>query len=385
MNIKKWVIAVALCVAALAGLAYFKVSEISAGIAAAESYPEPSETVEVARVTVSEHRAMLAIVGEVVAPQRLDLRNELDGEITAVTFASGEPVAEGQVLVQMDVAIEEANLQAARARADLAQLVFRRNEELFESKVSNADQLDRARADLTAARAQISALERAIAKKTLRAPFAGRAGLHNFEVGQFLESNTLIANLVGNTDFMWIDFQVPQFYGQLPAGAEVGVTLIDDSDDANRKVTATVIAESTIMNARNRSRSYRARVPGGNAQYVANSMVNVEVPTGTAQRLLRVPSVAVQNDSLGQFVYVLHDDESGSGYRAKRQRVVVTLLADDRALLENNGGLAEGDRVAAAGAFKLYDGMLVHAGERGQSETGHLQTTPTAVTASLER
>ncbi|HBO93077.1 MAG TPA: efflux transporter periplasmic adaptor subunit, partial [Gammaproteobacteria bacterium] len=47
--------------------------------------------------------------------------NELAGEITRVGFESGASVRQGQVLLQLDTAVEEANLQAAQARLELAQ------------------------------------------------------------------------------------------------------------------------------------------------------------------------------------------------------------------------------------------------------------------------
>jgi membrane fusion protein (multidrug efflux system) len=361
MNASKWVLTVLTCGVALAALAFYKLAEIRAGIAAAEAFPEQSETVEVAAVTVADYRSELTVVGEVVAPQRLDLRNEIGGEIVAVSFASGAPVSKGQILIQLDDSVERANLKAAQARADLAKLVLDRNRQLFDSGVSNADQMDRANAELTTASAQIDVLNRTIDKMTLRAPFDGRAGLHTFEVGQVLPANTLIASLVGNTDDMWVDFQVPQFYRQLPSGTELSVTTIDDANDATR-ITAVVIAENTVLNPSNRSRGYRARVPNREAQYSANTMVNVQVPTGELQRLLSVPAVAVQNDPLGQFVFLL--TEGGGGLRAKRQRVDVRVMGNDYALLEPNAALAEGDRIAAAGSFKLYEGILVIGAER---------------------
>lgn len=361
MNASKWLLTVLTCGLVFAGLGFYKLAEIRAGIAAAEAFPEQSETVEVATVALGDYRPELTVVGEVVAPQRLDLRNEIGGEIAAVSFTSGAPVAKGQVLIQLDDSVERANLRAAQARADLAKLVLDRNRQLFDSGVSNADQMDRANAELTTALAQIDVLNRTIEKMTLRAPFDGRAGLHTFEVGQVLQDNTLITSLIGNTEDMWVDFQVPQFYRQLPSGTELGVTTIDDANEPTR-TTAVVIAENTILNASNRSRAYRARIPNREARYSANTMVNVQVPTGEVQRLLSVPAVAVQNDPLGQFVYVLR--EEGGALRARRARVDVRVMGDDRALLEPTAALAEGDRIAAAGAFKLYEGILVSGAER---------------------
>ena len=83
----------------------------------------------------------------------------------------------------------------------------------------------------------------------------------------------------------------------------------------------------------------------------------------------------MQNDPLGQFVYRLRDDESGEGMRAVRQRVELRAVEDEYALLETGRGLAEGDRIAGAGAFKLYENILVFAGERTMSSAGATDST----------
>lgn len=363
MSFVKWSFTVFVCLAVFGGLSWYKYAEISEGMAMAAAYPEQSATVELAEVTTVDYQPELIVIGEVVAPRRLDLRNEIAGEIVAVNFSSGTAVAEGQILIQLDTTVESANLRAAQARADLARAVFDRNKELFDSGVSNADQVDRAQADLTTSLAAIDVLERTIEQMTLRAPFDGRAGLHTFEVGQYLPENTLITNLIGDTDFMWVDFSLPQFYRPLPVGTELAVATIDNDRNANQ-IVASVAAENTILNASSRSRSYRARIPGSDARYSANTMVNVRVPTGSAERLLRVPAVSIQNDPLGQFVFLLDEDAGNRGFRARAVRVNVEVVADDYALIERAAALEAGDRIAAAGAFKLLEGMLVFAGER---------------------
>lgn len=363
MNFLKWSLTVGICLAVFGGLAAYKVAEIRAGIAAGEAYPEPAETVEAVAVGAMPYAATLNVMGELVAPRRLDLRNELAGAIVAVNFVSGARVAAGQVLLQLDIAVEEANLQAARARAELARLQFERQQELLEKRVATQELLDQARATLTATEAEITVLERTIEKKTLRSPFAGLAGLHNFEVGQYLEANTLITSLIGDSDEMWVDFQVPQFYPRLSAGTTLVVDVV--GDDGSAPVTATVIAENTILEAANRSRGYRASVRNDGGRHAPHTIVELQVPVGTSETLLLVPAQALQNDPLGQYVFVLEPDAQEQGaWRAQRRQVRVRAITEQGALLEAGSGLQTGTRIAAAGAFKLYEGIKVHVGER---------------------
>lgn len=363
MSFLKWTCTVGVCLLVFAGLAAYKVGEIRAAIAAGEAYPEPSETVEATEVGSTQYTAGLSVIGELVAPRRLDLRNELAGEIVAVNFASGARVAAGQVLLQLDIAVEQANLQAARARAELARLQFARQQELLEKRVSTQELLDQARAELTATEAEIAVLERTIEKKTLRSPFAGKAGLHTFEVGQYLEANTLITSLIGDSEEMWVDFRVPQFYPRLEPGAQLAVDVI--GNDGSGPATATVIAENTVLETANRSRGYRASVPNEGGRYAPHTMVELQVPVGAAETLLLVPAQALQNDPLGQYVFELQADaQEPGGWRAQRRQVRVRAITEAGALLEDGSGLQPGTRIAAAGAFKLYEGLKVRIGER---------------------
>ncbi len=359
----KWSVTVVGCVLVFGALAAYKIMEIRAGIAFGEAYPEQSETVEEALVGVADFTPTITLLGEIIAPQRLDLHNEIAGAITAVNFESGAVVQEGQLLLQLDISVETANLAAAKAKAEVAQLMYDRIAKLHESGATTQDQLDRAKADLTVTLAEISVLERTIAKKTLRSPFEGRAGLHNFEVGQFLPANTMITSLVGATDNVWVDFQLPQFYPQLPTGTTVDILTIGN-DSAATRASATVLAENTLLNASNRTRSYRASIPNNDQLFAPNTVVQVAAPIAEPQRVLQVPALAVQNDPLGQYVFVLRADPNGKGYRAVRQQVHVTLMEAERALLDTSNGLSQDDRVAAAGAFKLYEGILVFTQDR---------------------
>lgn len=363
MSFLRWTVTIGGCLLVLGALGTYKYREIQAGIAAGAAYPEQSETVEEARVSLAQFTPTITVMGEVVAPRRLDLRNEIEGEITSVNFRSGEPVRAGQLLLQLDTSVEQASLEVASARAELAQRTYGRNLELFESKLSTEDLLDRAKADLSAAQAEVQVLERTIAKKTLTAPFDGRAGLHTFEVGQYLESNTLITSLIGDTTDMWIDFQVPQFYTQLDAGTAIAVGGIG-SDSAEPMASANIIAENTVVNVDSRSRGYRASIPDEQKRFTPQTMVKLEVPVADAENLLQIPATAVQQDPLGQYVFVLNDDPAGKGLRAARKQVAVRTIDADHALVEPNGALREGDRIAAAGAFKLYEGILVFTRER---------------------
>lgn len=354
MKARRWLLTIICCSLLLGGLAGYKVMQIRSAIATAESFPEPSETVEAAIAERYEIQSETTTIGYTVAPQILVLRNELEGRIAEVNFASGSQVTQGQVLIQLDVSEEHASLQAAQARAQLARLNLKRVDKLRDSGSVSEERVDQARAELDIANADIQALKAVIAKKTLRAPFAARTGLHQLETGDYLQRNTVITTLVGISSEMWVDFTLPQHQAGLAVGAPARV--VTSNGEA---LEGKIIARDSTVSAQ--SRNLRFRLLLDNASHLLpNSTVTVSVATGKREHWVRVPATAVTSDPLGSYVFVLEPE--GDTYRARRRPVEVGVESETWVGIKS--GLRAGELIAANGAFKLREGLKVFRGER---------------------
>jgi membrane fusion protein (multidrug efflux system) len=126
-------------------------------------------------------------------------------------------------------------------------------------------------------------------------------------------------------------------------------------------LAAVVVAKDSVISAESRSLRFRARLPG-NTGIPPNAAVNVLVPIGVPQRLSHAPVTAVRRDGLGDYVFVLEhepaDGSTGKSYRARRQSVTLGLEKDQMVAIV--AGLQDGDLIAANGAFKLRNGLLVY-------------------------
>lgn len=356
ININRWIKTAVVSIAVIAALASYKIMEIRAEIAFGESFPEASETVESVIAQQQVYRETVKVLGEMISPQQVELRSELPGRIVDVNFQSGERVASDQLLLQLDISEELAQLDSARARLELAGTLLRRNTELLKRNAVSQEQLDRSKAELATVKAEIAVLNSTIRKKTIRAPFAGLTGLHQFEVGQFLLNNVTITQLVGEQDFVWVDFSVPQFYPALEQGSIVQVARIIQSGK-EQWVDAQVIASSPVVTVANRSFQYRAKVMKADFPALINAAVVVKVPVAEPDEIIVVPVSALQNDNLGQFVFLLSEDKEAKGYRAVRQQVQVATRQGEQVFLVS--GVKPGQLLAGAGAFKLHSGLLV--------------------------
>jgi len=367
MQTKRWLVTLGGCATIFIALATYKALEIKAAIAFGESFPEHSETVASVLSSRVEHTPYMQVIGEVLAPQQVEIRSETQGRVVQVGFQSGQRVEAGQLLLQQDIAQELAQLDSANARLKLAQSVFQRQQNLLKVRAVSQEQLDRASADLATIKAEIAGLKVTIGKRTLRAPFAGNTGIHQFEVGQFLLDNVLVTELVGEQKTLWVDFQVPQFYPALNKGTQVQVKRLlhqplqqSQQQPADKQwLKANIIARSSQVNRSNRSFLYRAEFSNADLNTAVNSGVSVKIPVSATQTLVQVPATAVQQDHLGQFVFRLQADAASGAYRAERQEVEVLSKQGGFAILKR--GLANQQLIASDGAFKLYPGLLVHA------------------------
>ena len=363
-GIRRWVITGLAALVTFLALSTYKFLELNAVIDATMAMPEFSETVETASPRAAEFAQTVRALGVAIAPKRVALRNELPGYITAVNYLSGARVAQGKVILQLDVSEQVAHLASANARAELAQVIYDRDLDLRASNAVSQESVDRARAELDVVRADIEAIQSVIDRKTIRAPFRGVIGIHQFEVGQYLDPNTEITTLVGDSNEMWVDFAIPQFYGELERGDTVRVRLVRGGGTGHGEfVDATVIAGDSTISTAARSRLYRAVVPSGSLELLHNASVEVEASVAESQLAFSVPPTSVLTDMMGQYVWVLMPEPGDErAYRARREAVTVSGRHAGRAIV--TGAITEDDVIAGAGAFKLLPGLLVRPGTR---------------------
>lgn len=361
-SILAWLITGTICLLTVGGLGSFKWSEIQAGIATFHAQPEFSETVEIATIERKEFTQFIKTIGVAVAPQQVVLRNELPGQIVEINFKSGSTVEKGDVILQIDISEERANLASQKARAKLAESVYNREADLRKSNAVSQEALDRARAELDIVRAEIDAITSVIRKKTVIAPFTGTIGIHQLEVGQFLDANYAITTLIGKSEHTWVDFNLPQFYGDVPIDTSVEIRVVR-AHESGGTIPGAIIAGDTAISTGSRSRLYRARVE---EVLRHNASVEVNIPVKRHDSLVKVVAEAIQRDSQSSFVWILDPEKNEGTYRAKR--VNVSIEGQHGSQVFVSGELTDGQVVACNGAFKIFEGLLVHGLDR-QTDT----------------
>jgi membrane fusion protein (multidrug efflux system) len=332
-------------------LGFIKFTQIRAAIAFGNSFPQASETVEAITAERSDWQQIVTVVGQLRASREVELRNEFGGVVAKVGFVSAAPVEAGQILLQLNVAQERANLAAVEAEITLARLDVERLEGLVERKAISQQEFDRAKVALDVAKARASTVREVIVKKTVVAPFTGLSGIHDFEVGEFVAANSLVTRLVGGLERLWVDFSMPQEQLKLVLGTSVQVNV---SDISPAPYNAKVVAVEPSVSELTRSIRIRAELLGAGSKLTPGSIVKVTVPVAAPISIFMLPSLAIRRDSFGNFVFVLNKDEEGK-YRASRRPVSVLSTTGDSSVI--GSGLVLGELIASKGSFKLRDGI----------------------------
>lgn len=321
--------------------------------AAATSHSAPPESVAVAVATERQHRPTTTSIGTVVALRSITLRNELPGTVREVRLIPGQIVEAGALLVGLDVAVEQAELRALEAQAELAETQFARIKRMNALHAVSEMDLDNARSERSVTLAQVERTRALIARKMIRAPFRARVGISDVHPGQYLNEGTQLTTLQGVDRSAYVDFTVAQQVAMaLREGARVDVFSTNDAPPT----PAAIVAIDARVDPSTRNAVVRARIEDASNAPRPGASVRVQVPVGPPRMALAIPASAVRRSPSGDHVFVVAEDNDGK-VRAHARQVQIEALAGDEAVIY--GGLAAGERVAASGSFKLHEAALV--------------------------
>ena len=283
---------------------------------------------------------------------------ETEGIVRRIAFEPGADVKAGAELVQLNAEVEHAQLREAEAAANEARAYLGRVKEAAVSGSVAASELDAADARLKSADARVENIQATIAKKTIRAPFAGKLGIRQISVGQFLQMGSPVVSLQA-LDPVFVEFSLPQQrVGDVAEGLTVAVTA---DGYPGHTFEGRVTAVNPDVDPQTRNVRVQATLPNHDGRLRPGMFVSVDLIMNRSERLLFIPATAVLNAPFGDSVYVLEEKPGAAGAPPSlvvQQRFVRlgTRQGDFVAALE---GVKAGERIVSTGVFKLRPGMPV--------------------------
>ena len=346
------VIGLGVLIAVLGGI---KALQIGAMIDQNKKFVPPPETVTSAAVKADSWETALTAVGTLNAVQGVTIAAELTGKVVEVAFDSGRSVKKGEILLRQDTSSEEAQLPGAAAQARLTRTNLERANQLLEKGLIAQADRDNAVAATEQALAQVENIRATIAKKTIRAPFSGRLGIRQVNLGQTLREGDPIVTLQA-LDPIYVDFTLPQQQlSKVRPGLAVKVT-----GDALPGVTieGRITAVNPLIDAETRSFRVQGTVANYSEKLRPGMFVNVAVDLPGRQSVLAIPATAVLYAPYGDSVFVIEESKEGKSGKTLRQQFV--RLGEKRGdFIAVTTGLNGGEIIVSTGVFKLRNGQAV--------------------------
>ena len=348
----------------IATIAAVKTRQIQSAIKQNSSYQPPPEAVTTVVARQEAWPSTWSAIGSVAAVRGVTVSADLPGIVEKIEFESGQSVPAGAVLVRLDTRQEQAQLAAAVAARGLSDLNLKRAKDLVAQGISAQADLDRLAAEQKQAEARAGEIRATIARKTIRAPFAGVLGIRQVNLGQYLEGGAPIVPLQAIRP-VYVNFSVPQQQvAALKAGSVIHVIAEGGTSiAADGKVTAV----DSVVNEATRNIQIQATIANADGKLRPGMFVKANVALGAGTSAVTVPTSAIKYAPYGDSVFIVEDVTSPKGQKylgVRQQFVKLGPSRGDQVAVVS--GLKDGEQIVTSGVFKLRTGAAVKVNNKVQ-------------------
>jgi membrane fusion protein, multidrug efflux system len=331
--------------------------------------PPPPPEVDAAQVVTKSVRPWDEFTGRIAAIGAVDIRPRVSGYIDRIAFKEGDMVKAGDLLFVIDPRPYRATydsamaqLERARASAQLAEAQNKRAESLIKTGAISIDTYDTRGAALGQNSADVHAAEAALATTKLnldftevRAPIAGRVSRALLTLGNLVQADQTVLTSVVSQDPVYVYFQPDEQsflrYCELARRGEransdnpVRVGLASETGFPH---SGTVNFVNNQVDAATGTINVRATVPNPDGVFVPGLYARVQLEGRAEYMAMLIDDKAVMTDQDRKYVYVLGPED-----KAKRKDVVLGSIHDGLRVVQS--GLDANDKVIVAGLQKIF-------------------------------
>ncbi|RHW76014.1 efflux RND transporter periplasmic adaptor subunit [Colwellia sp. RSH04] len=340
----------------------------------------PAPAVSVYKVNTEEIGSYREFVARTEASREANLRARVEGELLERHFKEGALVEKGQVLLKIDPAEYQAALASAKADLnskesgeDNAKRNLKRAKELIEDGYISQSDFDRLTTEESQARAAVKSATAAVEKAqlnldytTIIAPFTGRIGKVNYNVGNVVGPNSDALATLTLTDPMYVSFQVEEslYVSYLQSHQKtkkaddvqlnISIRLPNNSEYPHTGVLD--FADTTIEQGMG-TVELRAVFDNPNGIILPGLFVTLIAESKQKEKMALIPQVAVQEGQQGKFVLVVDEQNT-----VKQRHVVLGRRINAMWVVEE--GLEAGEMVIIEGLQKVKPGIEVNGVEK---------------------
>jgi multidrug efflux system membrane fusion protein len=326
----------------------------------ANNRPPPAQ-ISAVEVTTEAVPRFAPAIGSLAAVHQVTINPEIGGRVVKIFFEPGATVKAGDPLVQLNDAPEQGDLKNYEAQARWAQISLERSQSLSKKNFASQESVDQNQSQLDQAHAQIAKTQALIAQKLIRAPFPGKLGVRQIEVGQYLTTGTPIVTLT-DLSTLYVNFTLP---GRQRPEIKVGQQVEVRSDAfPGRAFDAKITTIEPQLSADTRTMMVQATMQNPDDALLPGMFIDAQVVLPPQPDMLVLPATAVEYTLYGDSVFVIRDDGKDANGQPILTAVRTPVKTGARwgqnvAILD---GLKPRERVVSAGQVKVQNGAQVKIG-----------------------
>jgi membrane fusion protein (multidrug efflux system) len=309
--------------------------------------PKKATPVEAMIIRTTKESNIIKISGNIMSNEEVNLQSQIAGVVTEVNFTEGAHINKGDLLIKIDDAQYQAQLQKDEVAKQLDQLTADRTKKLLDINGVSQQDYDIALNNLNSVIADMKLIQVSIGYCNIKAPFDGVIGLKNVSPGSYLTTSTVIADIEELSPIK-IDFFVPEKYS--------GLLHKNDSIDFNvagynETFKGTIYAIDPKIDQSSGGLHIRALTPNKDGKLLPGQFANISIPLSHTDSAIMVPTEAVNPKVIGQDIYVYKGGVAAS--------VSIQLGIRTDSTVEVTQGLHSGDTIIIRGSMVIYPGSKV--------------------------
>lgn len=366
------------------------------------SYKPPAVSVSSAVAQSVNWQPTISAVGNFVAMNGVEVNSEASGKIIKINFDSGQYVDKDAPLITIDDSVDQAMLTFNQAELTLKELNYKRQTDLFKRGATPSSNVDEAKANLQQAQAKVDQIKAQINHKHIVAPFAGRLGIRQVNLGQYVSPGQTSIVSLQSLDPLFLEFYLPeQLYKKIALNQTIlfsveefpealfegTITAINSKIDLN---THNVLVQATLPNCPAEAMKEPEKSPllktrrelrGSKLIISCNSGLNtknnirnfvfipgmfsaIEISQPVEQETVIVPSTAVSYSLYGNAVYIIEKNKQAKNNKKNQDVLTVKRIFVSTGEQQGNytvikNGIKAGDLVVSTGDLKLQNGTPV--------------------------
>jgi multidrug efflux system membrane fusion protein len=321
------------------------------------------------------------------------VKARMDGVIVDQAVNDGQMVKKGDLLFKLDdaalqagIAKDQATIAKDQANLDQANSDLKRDLSLSggKSAVITEQQLEVQQAlvksltaSITIDQAQLQADQVQLGYATITAPIAGRVGVVNATLGNFVRSADATPLLtITQMAPLQVSYNVPQrelaAYRAALAGKDPVSVEAFEANSGTKLAGGKLTFIDSSIDTTSGTAIVKAEFPNEDGALWPGAYVNLTTQLGTLKGATVVPVIAVQESGQGTYVFLVKD-----GGKAAMVPVKVASTKGDKAVISE--GVKPGDHVVIEGQLRLSDGSPVKetVGDAGKpATTADAETSP---------